>query len=73
MAQQHDSHEGSLPVSFEGGGLRDDDRLTRGAIVKCVDGIWSVKNDPAFKADAQFLAMGTASPDPRGSTCTLLT
>jgi hypothetical protein len=50
---------GSLPVSFDGGGLHDDDRLTRGAIAKCVDGIWSVKNDPTFRADAQFLCIGT--------------
>jgi hypothetical protein len=53
------STNGSPPVSFEGGGLHDQDRLTKGAIAKCVDGIWSVKNDPTFKVDTQFLCIGT--------------
>jgi hypothetical protein len=53
------STNGSLPISFEGGGLHDEDRLTKGTILKCVDGVWSVKNDPTFKPDAQFICFGT--------------
>src|SRR6516225_327107 len=50
------TENGSLVVSFDGDDQDDRKSLTKGTIIKFVDGVWSVKNDPSFKPEGPFLA-----------------
>ena len=50
------TENGSLVVSFDGDDQDDRNSLTKGTIIKFVDGVWSVKNDPSFKPEGPFLA-----------------
>jgi hypothetical protein len=51
------TQETSLPATFGGDDGDGNNKLTSGNIVKCVDGKWTVKNEPSFDPAGPFLAL----------------